>query len=208
MRRMTLVATVLSMVGVAAAPPALQAQAGAAVRGPIAFGVAAGLGQPLGYLADGASGGFSGDTRGTSLAAFVALTPLNWPVGLRSEVAYSHFGSENLGFPAYTLAPGSTFRPYNANTDVLGVTESVVLPLAVPLPCLHLYAIGGLGLDQLRESSAYGHARTAYSVGWNAGGGVTVPLGRLSAFAEARFHRATERGAAITFVPVTVGVTF
>lgn len=207
MRRMTLVATVMSMVGVAAAAPALRAQAGAAVRGPIAFGVAAGLAQPRGYLADGASGGFSGATLGTSLAAFVALKPLNWPVGLRSEVAYSHFGSENLAFPGYMLLPGSTFRPYNADTNVLDVTESVVLPLAVPLPRLHLYAIGGLGLDQLRESPAYGRGRTAYSAGWNAGGGVTVPLGRLSAFAEARYHRATERGAAITFVPVTVGVT-
>ena len=118
------------------------------------------------------------------------------PVALRVDAAWNQFPEEN--------DTGGDFR-------LLSGTVNAVF--SVPSIAITPYVIGGVGAYSARwsDDSAAGLAtggESSTEFGANAGVGVRLGLGGLSAFAEARFHHLFNDGDAIRFVPVSVGLRF
>lgn len=146
---------------------------------PFSFGVEAGPAFPVGNFGNTASTGFTAD------ALVEARLPV-LPVGLRFEGGYASFGSKN-GFESAHIVSGSA---------------NVVLRLStVALSLVRPYVIGGIGI--------YGQNRgEGTHAGVNIGGGVSVPLVAVTAFADARYTSVFSSGIRTNFIPVRVGVRF
>lgn len=184
-------------------PLALEAQAGAGLR----VGVAAGANLPNEEFADGAKTGlvFQG-WAGLGLGA----------LGLRGEI---HYSRSDLDAPIIrqvgnSVLPENGIGETSGNVDMLGLSINGVLNL--PTPVIRPYLIGGVGwysrdvkqdvqgdLDEFRDLS-----RTDSDFGWNAGAGLAIPLGGISAYLEARYHSVNTTGEKTTFVPVVLGLVF
>lgn len=165
------------------APSLLSAQSSMAVS--LAGGVAAATGT-LGNNAD----------LGYNVAAGLNFGGTRLPVGLRFEAGYNGFGLKNN---------------VDGNIRILTGTANAVFNLSQTPDSPYIMA--GLGAYNRRASSdtTFGVAESRTATGINIGGGLRFPLGGLSTFFEARYHRMlgeATQGANYQFIPVTFGIMF
>ena len=149
---------------------------------PFSIGVAGGVTQPMSDLSDAAKLGYNGT------AALEIHLPFI-PVGVRVDGAYNSFGEKITG---------------TGKLHAISATGNLVWRL--PSVGIAPYVIGGAGLYMV--GSDVSGASNENHMGWNAGAGVNLPLGFLKAFVEARYNNVSTKGAAMKFVPVTLGIMF
>src|SRR5690606_1432283 len=200
MRRSQLAAVAVML---ACLPLSAQAQAGTGLR----IGIAAGANLPNEDFADGAKTGM----------VFQGWAGLNLgTLGVRGEI---HYSRSDLDAPIIrrvgnSALPDDGIGETSGNVDILGLTINGVFNL--PTPVIRPYLIAGGGwysrdveqnvqgdLEEFRNLS-----RTDSDFGWNAGAGVAIPLGRISAYLEARYHSVNTGNRKTEFVPVVLGVVF
>jgi Outer membrane protein beta-barrel domain len=146
--------------------------------------VAAGVALPTGDGSDQISTGYNA-ALGLNIGA-----PLV-PVGLRLEGGYNGFKLKDT--------PGVT-----GDSRIISGTANATFGLGLP------YLIGGLGWYQAHSSVTSGTvtaSTTKSAVGFNVGAGVRFPLGVMSTFVEARYHKAGGDVDA-SYVPITFGIQF
>ena len=146
---------------------------------PFSVGVEAGPAFPVGDLSSVAKTGY------TAGALVEARLPV-LPVGLRFEGAYTAFASK------YT----------NDNLHVISGTADAVLRLSpVALTLVRPYVLGGVGIYNVNQGGGT-------KAGINIGGGVSVPLVAITAFADVRYTTVYTSPSRTSFVPLHVGVRF
>jgi hypothetical protein len=177
---------VAALVGLAFVPFAAHAQkhsSSASSVKPVQFGIAGGAALPTSDLSDGANTGFN-------VGGTVAINALGWPVGFRIDGAYNRFGLKGA----------------SGDIHFTSVTGNLVykLPAAAVTP----YAIGGLGwYNAAANVTGFGGASDNHW-GWNAGGGISMPLSGFETYIEARYNQVQGNGGSLKFIPVTFGVMF
>jgi opacity protein-like surface antigen len=177
--------TAAMLAGLAISVPASNASAQAI--NPFEIGGAVGAAVPTGDLGDIADMGYN--------ATFmVGYNPVFLPVGLRFDAAYNEFGRSDVD---------------DAKINIPSFTANAIFKL--PTGGFTPYVIGGAGL--YRPGGAVpGQDGTQNRFGWNAGGGISMPLSGFKVFVEARFNNVSgDDDAGITdysFIPVTFGLVF
>lgn len=139
-----------------------------------------------------ARGGLSTDAgTGYNVQFSLGITPSILPVGVRGDLLWQEFSDDD----------GGRFR------EIGGLANAI---LAVPLPLLRPYAIGGVGM--IRHSSPEeehaGHAHEGENetrFGWNAGAGIQLGFLGLGAVLEARY---LDGGEGHQSIPISVGIRF
>jgi hypothetical protein len=167
----------------AAAPSALSAQVSTSLS------IAGGLSLPQGDLGKDVSSGYNA-------AVGLNIGALLLPVGFRIEGAYNSFNAKN--------------QPIGVTGDeqIISGTANVTLGLGLP------YLIGGLGYYSAKATATSGTTTvigTQSAMGVNIGAGVRFPLGVMTTFVEARYHKMmgdANKGAAESYVPITFGIQF
>jgi hypothetical protein len=193
-----------SLLVLAALPVARSAAAHAQAPSRSVFGIVAGPVLPLGEFGRIAATGLRGSLW------YESASSNGGPVG-RIEASLDHFTADRP-----TPASGQ------ASVNIISGTVNVVARgRRGPVRAGHLqaYFIGGLGFYNTRTSvgGLFGGVATTKSesrgrVGVNGGGGLDLPLGGLSLFAEARLHAllaGSGYGSRNTaYVPVVLGLRF
>lgn len=162
-----------------AAPRARAQLPGVPGVNPFSFGIEAGPVFPVGRFGDVVNTGFGVE------ALVEARVPV-LPVGLRFEGGYTRFGGE--------ASRGSVHA-------VSGTANAVLRLSPVGLSLVRPYLIGGVGIYGLNQG--YGT-----NAGVNIGGGVSVPLLAVTAFADVRYTRVFTDAPRVNYVPLRVGVRF
>jgi Outer membrane protein beta-barrel domain len=163
----------------------------------LVWSAGAGASMPTGDLADGAATGFH--VQGGS-----AFRPSGWPISLRGELAYHHFGAKD-----YTLPGGRGGAPiaYTGKSSSIhgGLDASYAFASGRRMKP---YLLGGPGVYNNRsEVTRAGSTPTTASetkVGLNVGGGMNFPIVGHNAFLEARYHHVDQAA----WVPITFGFRF
>ncbi len=149
------------------------------------FGVGGGIAAPIGDLRNIANAGYNVEGHLNLGAPLI-------PVGLRLEVGYNSFN-----FKSSTNVSGSA--------NVLSGTVNAMLALgptgASP------YLIGGVGAYNVKADLGGLGNNSQTEAGFNVGGGIRFPLGLLSTFLEARYHK-TLGNSNTQYVPITFGINF
>jgi hypothetical protein len=170
--------TLLVASALAAVPAALSAQVSTGIS------IAGGLALPQGDFGKGVESGYNA-ALGLNIGAILL------PVGVRLEGAYN-------GFKVKNLTTGS------GDTRVISGTANVTLGMGLP------YVIAGLGYYDGKttlDGTALTGSSSGGSMGYNVGGGVRLPLGVMTTFVEARYHKMTGSAKA-SFIPITFGIQF
>jgi opacity protein-like surface antigen len=117
------------------------------------------------------------------------------PIGIRIDAAVQHFPGKNIN------AGGTTFtQSMNIWSGTVNATYSLPLPMPVKP-----YAIAGLGYyGAVMTVDGVPGSTSQSKLGYNAGVGVS--FSRF--FAEMRYHHMNTDNSAITFMPLTFGITF
>jgi len=117
------------------------------------------------------------------------------PVGLRLDAGITHFPGKD------STVGGSN---YSQSTNVWSGTVNATYSLPIPMP-VKPYAIAGLGYygTIVTVEGVPGNASQS-KLGYNAG--IGVQLTRL--FVEMRYHHVNTDGSALSFMPLTFGITF
>jgi opacity protein-like surface antigen len=171
------------LAGLAISAPAREASA--QDFNPFEIGGALGAAVPVGDLADFVDMGYN--------ATFVVgYNPQFLPVGLRFDAAYNEFGVSDID---------------DANINIPSFTANAIFKL--PTGGFTPYLIGGAGLYR-PGGEAGGFSESENKFGWNAGGGISMPLSGFKVFVEARFNqvRGSDGEANANFVPITFGAIF
>jgi hypothetical protein len=116
------------------------------------------------------------------------------PIGIRVDAALHHFpGKDN------NVGSGLT-----ASTNIWSGTVNATYGLPLPLP-VKPYAIAGLGYyGAITTVDGVPGSSSEKKLGYNAGIGVSF----TRFFAEMRYHHMNTSGSAVTFMPLTFGITF
>ena len=151
----------------------------------VQFGVAAGAAIPVGDLADGANTGFN-------VTGILGFQPTMIPLGVRIDGAYNHFSAKGGG----------------GNAHFTSVTGNLVYKM--PSTSFSPYIIGGAGWYQAAVTVTGFGTLSENHFGWNAGGGITMPLSGFETFLEARYNQVQMSSGVPSqkFVPITFGVMF
>jgi hypothetical protein len=189
MRRSTLVTTALLLAMSVLTPlHALHAQ----IR-PFRIGVGGGPAMPLGE---------SGDQLilGWNALGMIAIAVPALPLGLRLDAAYNEFGFERALLGSSGGPPGSQ--------RVTSFTVNPTLNLPTEGQLVTPYFIGGVGSYSVGCTESSSVCTSSTHVGWNVGGGAKFQLFGLRAFAEARYHRTSQRDLSVQYLPLTLGLLF
>ena len=149
------------------------------------IGGALGAALPLGELGDAADVGYN--------ATFmVGMNPAFLPVGIRFDAAYNEFGLEGV----------------DGNVNIPSFTANAIFKL--PTGGFTPYLIGGAGLYRVGGELFGTTADSENRFGWNAGGGISMPLSGFKVFVEARYNSALGKDGdpALNFVPIVFGASF
>ena len=178
----SLIRVVLAGVVLASLPLGASAQT---VR-PAQLGIAGGTSNPTSNLHDIASAGYNaGLVLGFNSATF--------PLGLRIDAAYNHFGLKKVA--------GS------GDVHVMSLTGNAVYK--IPRGTLSPYVIAGGGWYGATLGQRLGFDPASRNhFGWNAGGGITLPLSGFDTFIEVRYNQIQGDAGSIKFIPLTFGVLF
>lgn len=182
---------VLSTLAAAAAIAATAPAAKAQDFNPFQIGASGGIAFPVSDLGNAVNTGYN-------IGVHVGFKSQFSPIGVRAEAAYNQFGFKD-----------NVIGPNSGSINVPAFTGNVIIGL--PIATFSPYAIGGAGL--YRPSTSFngtGSNDAENDFGFNIGGGIKIPLSTsFETFVEARYHRVNVSGGGnISFVPVTVGVTF
>ena len=179
----SLVVVALAGVALASLPCGGSAQT---VAKPVQFGIAAGAATPTSNLSDVANTGYNG----TLALGFNSAT---FPLGLRIDAAHNHFGLKKVA--------GS------GDVHVMSLTGNAVYK--IPRATLSPYVIAGGGWYGATLGQRLGFDPASRNhFGWNAGGGITLPLSGFDTFIEVRYNQIQGDGGSIKFIPLTFGVLF
>ena len=146
------------------------------------FGVSGGLAAPTSHLGDVADLGYN-----VTAGLFIGGTRV--PIGARVDGSLNEFSLKNL----------------DEDVRILDATLNAVVNIG-QLPTSP-YLIGGLGF----YNSKFGGDGSENALGVNLGGGLRFPIGDLSTFFEARYHRTLgdrDAGGDLQFIPITFGIVF
>jgi hypothetical protein len=176
--------TLLVASAIAAAPTTLSAQISTGLS------LAGGISLPKGEGSSDIESGFNGAV-GLNIGA-----PL-LPVGFRLEGAYNGWNAKSASVPA----------GYTASSNIISGTANATVGLGLP------YVIAGLGYYRMKSElkGATPLTDTQSSLGYNVGAGVRIPLGMMTTFVEARYHKMAgdkAKGADASFIPITFGIQF
>lgn len=158
-----------------------RAQTGA---NPAHLGIAAGASIPTGDLGNNVDLGYN-------ITGMLELSPPTLPVGFRIEAAYNAFNFKG---------GGGSWKESAAIGNVVW---------SMPSPGIKPYLIGGVGYYRETGTIVGIGSGSANHFGFNAGGGIKLPLTGFDTFIEARYHRISEDGGnSASFVPITFGILF
>ena len=155
---------------------------------PFSFGVMAGAAVPVGDLSNGTNTGYN-------VTGMLGLNTPELPINFRINVGYNNFGAKG----GYS---GDNVRVWefsgNATYD-FPTERSTVRP----------YFTGGLGMYNVGGRFAGFNTTSENRFGFNAGGGLIIPLTGMNAFIEARYTQVSaNNGTSLKFVPITFGLAF
>jgi hypothetical protein len=160
------------------------ASASAQGTGGFQFGLRGGISVPTGDWSTGLNNGWHG-----GLTLNYELPAL--PLGLRVDGDYNRF--------AY-LSESRTVDVYDGNANLV---------VGIRIIAVKVYALAGGGYYST-SFNGFG-STTASAFGWNAGAGVALVVGKVSIFAEARYHEVsldTVAGGKLKYIPVSAGILF
>jgi len=164
----------------------------------ISWSAGAGMSVPTGDLSNDASSGFH--VQGAS-----SYHRLGWPIDLRAELAYYHFGEKD-----YTVAgarPNQTVTYTGKSSSMAGVVDASYALNTIGR--MRPYLLGGPGIYNTRAEVTPAGATTTSSssatkVGLNAGAGMNFSLVGRPAYLEARYHHVNQAA----WIPITLGLRF
>jgi opacity protein-like surface antigen len=176
------------------------------------FGVGLGLTAPRGeYRVDASGEGFNAGWQGMG---FMELMAPRGPVGLRVDAIFannpgnSQLNADATG-PTVDTWVKVNMRTFGANLDVIFRRSS---------RGGGAYLLGGIGSYRVTRANTYGgpvggvtHGMSETRFAWNAGGGLTYPVGRPALFLEARYISVTNPfilSGKAPFVAIVAGVRF
>jgi hypothetical protein len=151
----------------------------------VQFGGALGVSLPLSDLKTCCNTGFNG-------TAILGFQPTLIPLGVRIDGAYNQFGAKGGG----------------ANAHFTSVTGNLVYKM--PSTGFTPYLIGGAGWYQAAVSFSGSSTVSENHFGWNAGGGISMPLSGFDTFIEARYNQVqgSNGNPSLKYIPITFGVMF
>jgi hypothetical protein len=218
-------AAALILAAIAAGAGTARAQAAAPARA-LTFGVSGGVSLPLGDFGDGVKTGFNA-------GAHIAFKPAMLPFGVRVEGQYNRFAVKDLGlddFGGDSVDLGGDFGeefPFDLDLDgnarLLSGTINAVFGVPAASSAFRPYVIGGVGVYNEKVSfSVLGitASQSQTKFGINGGAGIEFGLGRVAAFAEARYHMVFDKEdgddddfgggstSNTTFIPISLGIKF
>jgi hypothetical protein len=159
-----------------------QAQVATAAK-PVQFGISGGAALPTSDLSTGANTGWN-------LSGTVGFNPQAIPLGIRVDGAYNRFALKGAsGNMAFTSVTGN-------------------LVYKIPSATVSPYLIGGGGWYRASATLTGFGSGADNHLGWNVGGGISMPLSGFDAFVEARYNQVQGNGGSLKFIPVTFGVMF
>lgn len=165
--------------------------------GSFSWSAGAGMSVPTGDLSNGAANGFS--VQGAS-----AYHRLGWPIDLRAELSYQHFGEKD--FTIAGARPNQTVSYTGKSSSIGGVVDAAYALNTIGR--IRPYVLGGPGIYNTRaEVTRTGGTPTNSSetkVGLNVGGGMNFSLVGRRAYLEARYHHVDNAA----WIPITLGLRF
>jgi len=151
---------------------------------PVQFGISAGASLPTSDLSDISNTGWNA-------SGHVAFNPQMIPLGIRIDGGYSRF----------------TFKQGVAGDIHFGnVTGNLVYK--IPAATVSPYLLGGAGWYHVGASVPGFFSGSDNKLGWNVGGGISMPLSGFDTFIEAKYTQIQTEGNAIKYIPITFGVMF
>lgn len=144
-------------------------------------------GVELGFPGQGASTGFG-------LRVGATFTPQGWPVWIRPEASYDHFGVANCSGSCGSISEYGVIA--NAGYDFKSSSS------------LQPYGLAGLGIIHSNWSAPSilpGFSAGGTGVSFDVGGGVRTPLGGMTGYGELRYHAV---GSGWDYFAITVGLLF
>ena len=111
------------------------------------------------------------------------------PLAVRADITYGQTSHGNL-FPS-------------GSTKLNGLTADAVYHIGAPMVPVRLYLLAGAGYYHVDVDGV-----SASKPAFDAGTGVSLGVGPMKVFGEARFITVRTSGSALNFFPVTVGLTF
>lgn len=153
---------------------------------PFSIGLAGGAAIPVGDLADFYNTGYNG-------TAFLGLSSLGTPIGIRIEGMYNKFFGRDDN--------GSSHEP---DARIAAGTANLVYGL--PGVGIRPYLIGGAGYYSLKPDVP--NIESENELGLNGGIGAMFPLSGFNTFIEARLHHVFTDVSSTQFIPVTFGILF
>jgi hypothetical protein len=173
---------VLALVVVAARPAMTQMRQG----GGLQYGVSAGLLMPMGDYGDFDKMGF---VAGAGVTKWLPAGN----IGVRADLSYSQ----------------TSHDVEDGNTKLIGGLASVVYALQPASAPARVMLTGGLGYYNVKIDEA-GDTFSESKIGFGVGAAVAFKLGTGStrAVVGTRFTSVSTSGSSITFLPITVGLTF
>jgi hypothetical protein len=171
---------------VAASAATAGAQGTISATKPFSIGVSAGASVPTGDLSNDVNTGYN-------VAGHITLGTPSIPLAFRGDVGYSNWGAKGV----------------DASMHAWNFTGNAVYTIPVTGSQIRPYILGGVGAYKFGVSSG----GTSYSddkmrFGFNAGGGITIPLSGFNTFVEAKYTQVNGDGGNAKFIPVSVGVMF
>jgi opacity protein-like surface antigen len=186
MKKLFLAAALSAAVCLVAAPAAAQGTGG------FQFGLTGGVTVPTGDTSNAFDNGYHG-----GLVLNYELPAL--PLGLRVDGDYRHLSST------------SSSVPVSGSAEIIDGTANLVVGIRVVV--VKLYALGGGGLYSVKikaDTAGGSTSTTDTQFGWNAGAGAAFVVGKVSIFAEGRYHEISldNTSTKFKFVAATAGVLF
>ena len=171
-----------------------------------------------------------------SLYAGGALSIPQSPDGFKDGFKTGYHGMLGLGFnvaPSMQLIAKAELHSFKVDftEDMAGYSGGtnkmwmfggdVKFSPSIPAMPVKAYALGGLGVANIKQSEFEGPASLSLSIlnemvseditkmYWNVGAGVELPTGpKLSLFAQARYVQIQTENEASSFIPITLGFKF
>jgi hypothetical protein len=178
MKRLGLALVAVAVCVVAARPAMAQAV------GHLRYGVSAGVLLPMGTYGDGDKMGFVGGVGATYWLPAGAI-------GVRGDLSYSQTSHDGAA----------------GNTKIMGGMASLVYALNPANAPARIMISGGVGMFNVKESVS---SASETKIGFGGGAAVAFKMGTGSTrlVLGSRFTSVSTSGSSITFLPITVGLTF
>ena len=152
---------------------------------------------PTGDLSNDAASGFH-------LQGASSYHRLGWPIDLRAELGYYHFGAKD--FTVAGARPGQTINETGKSSSIAGDVDATYALNTIGRT--RPYLLGGPGVynthAELTRAGGTPTTSSATKVGLNVGGGLNFSLIGRQAFLEARYHHVDTAA----WIPITFGFRF